>query len=123
VLLEQLSRPNSTPDTQARGTPAEGRALRRFKMLADFEWTGPNRFMATVERVFTLDFLAKGENVVLVAPQGLGKTHVRQESRPSGDPGRAFARFLTASELLLDLNGQETARRSSGACGVTPNPH
>jgi len=49
--------------------------LRRFKMLADFEWDWPKQIhRPTVERVFTLDFLAKGENVVLVAPHGLGKT-------------------------------------------------
>src|SRR5882672_118959 len=49
--------------------------LGRFKPLADFEWTWPTLLhRPTVDRVFSLDFLAKGENVVLVASQGLGKT-------------------------------------------------
>jgi len=42
--------------------------LGRFKPLADFEWTWPKHLhRPTVDRVFSLDFIAKGENVVLVA--------------------------------------------------------
>ena len=43
--------------------------------LADFDWTWPTVLhWPTVHRVFSLDFITKGENVVLVASQGLGKT-------------------------------------------------
>src|SRR4029453_9157196 len=43
--------------------------LGRLKPLADFEWTWPTQIhRPTVERVFTLDFLAQRENVIIVAP-------------------------------------------------------
>jgi DNA replication protein DnaC len=96
--------------------------LRRFKLLADFDWDWPKQIhRPTVDRVFTLDFLAKGENVIFVAPHGLGKTLFAKNLVHQAILAGHSARFLTASELLLDLNGQETAR-SSGASGVTLNP-
>src|SRR5712692_9437052 len=101
VLLEQLVK--AELDAQAR--------LRRFKMLADFEWDWPKQIhRPTVDRVFTLDFLAKGENVIFVAPHGLGKTLFAKNLVYQAILAGHSARFLTASELLLDLNGQETAR-------------
>src|SRR3989475_4772062 len=48
--------------------------LGRFKPPVDFEWTWPTQIhRPTVERVFTLDFLTQRENVIIVAPNGLGK--------------------------------------------------
>lgn len=85
--------------------------LGRFKSMADWDWTWPKQLpRPTLERVFTLDFLAKGENVILVGAQGLGKTmlakHVVHQAVLAGHA----ARFLTASDLVLDLTGQDTAR-------------
>ena len=42
--------------------------LGRFKAMADFEWTWPTQIhRPTVERVFTFDFLAQRDNVIIVA--------------------------------------------------------
>jgi DNA replication protein DnaC len=79
--------------------------------MADFEWDWPKQIhRPTVDRVFTLDFLAKAENVIFLAPQGLGKTMFAKNLVYQAILAGQSARFLTASELLLDLNGQETAR-------------
>ncbi len=112
VLLEQLVK--AELDAQARQRVErrlKDARLRRFKMLADFEWDWPKQIhRPTVDRVFTLDFLAKGENVIFVAPHGLGKTMFAKNLVHQAILAGHSARFLTASELLLDLNGQETAR-------------
>src|SRR5688572_11617812 len=51
--------------------------LGRFKPMADFDWEWPKQIdRAAVERVLSLGFVERGENVVLVASQGLGKTMV-----------------------------------------------
>ena len=85
--------------------------LGRFKPLADFEWTWPKQLdRPTVDRVFSLDFIAKGENVVLVAAQGLGKTMLTKNLLHQAVLAGHSALFITASDLLLDLNGQDTSR-------------
>jgi DNA replication protein DnaC len=85
--------------------------LGRFKPLADFEWTWPKQLdRTTVDRVFSLDFIVKGENVVLVAAQGLGKTMLTKNLLHHAVLAGYSALFVTASDLLLDLNGQDTSR-------------
>ena len=85
--------------------------LGRFKPLADFEWNWPKHLhRPTVDRVFSLDFIAKGENVVLVASQGLGKTMLTKNLLHQAVLAGHSALFITASDLLLDLNGQDTSR-------------
>lgn len=64
----------------------------------------------TLDRVFTLDVLAKGENVILVGAQGLGTTMLANNLVHQAALAGHAARFLTAADLVLDLNGQETSR-------------
>jgi DNA replication protein DnaC len=112
VLLEHLA----TTELDARLRHRVERRLRdarlgRFKPMADWEWDWPKQIhRPTVERVFTLDFLAKRENVVLVAAHGLGKTMLAKNLVHQAILAGHSARFLTASDLILDLTGQETAR-------------
>jgi DNA replication protein DnaC len=85
--------------------------LGRFKPLADFEWDWPTHIpRATVERVLTLDFLAQRENVIIVAPHGLGKTMLAKNLVHQAILAGHSARFLTAPDLILDLTSQETTR-------------
>jgi DNA replication protein DnaC len=112
VLLEHLAQ----AELDARMRHRVERRLRdarlgRFKPMADWEWDWPKQIhRPTVERVFTLDFLAKRENVVLVAAHGLGKTMLAKNLVHHAILAGHSARFLTASDLILDLTGQETAR-------------
>ena len=49
--------------------------LERFKPMVDYDWNWPKKIdRPLVESVLRLDFIAEPRNVVLVAPQGLGKT-------------------------------------------------
>ena len=85
--------------------------LGRFKPMTDWGWTWPKQLhLPTLERVFTLDFLAKGENVILVGAQGLGKTMLAKNLVHQAVLAGHAALFLTASDLVLDLNGQDTSR-------------
>src|SRR5262247_781940 len=53
--------------------------LGRFTPMTEFDWAWPKRIdQVAVEAVLHLDFLADARNVVLVAPQGLGKTMLAQ---------------------------------------------
>ncbi|MGH9884098.1 MAG: ATP-binding protein, partial [bacterium] len=49
--------------------------LGNFKSLCDFDWTWPSRCdRATVEELMSLEFLKDKANVVLIGPNGVGKT-------------------------------------------------
>jgi DNA replication protein DnaC len=89
-----------------------GRAhLGRFKPVCDFDWNWPKSIdREAVERVLALGFLERSENVVLVAPHGLGKTMLAKNVVHAAVLAGHSALFITASDLLLDLSKQETAR-------------
>ena len=112
VLLEHLAK----AELEARLRHRVERRLRdarlgRFKPMADWEWDWPKQIhRPTVERVYTLDFLANRENVILVAAHGLGKTMLAKNLVHQAILAGHSARFLTASDLILDLTSQETAR-------------
>jgi DNA replication protein DnaC len=98
--------------------------LGRFKPLTDFEWDWPKQLhRPTVERAFTLDFVAKGENIVLVGNQGLGKTMLTKNLVHQAVLAGHSALFVTASDLLLDLNGQDTARGLERRLRAYTRPH
>ena len=79
--------------------------------MADWDWDWPTALdRRALERVLALDFLALPDNVLLVGAQGLGKTMLAKNIVHAAVLAGHTARFTTASDLLLDLNGQETAR-------------
>ena len=85
--------------------------LGRFTPMSEFDWAWPKRLdRATVEAVLHLDFLAAARNVVLVAPQGLGKTMIAQNIAHAAVLAGHHVLFRTAAEVLLDLGAQESAR-------------
>jgi len=85
--------------------------LGAFKPLADFDWNWPRRIdREAVEAAVQLDFLDGARNIVLVAPQGLGKTMIAQNIVHAALLAGHGALFITAAQMLLDLGGQESAR-------------
>ena len=85
--------------------------LGKFKSMADFDWAWPKRIdREAVESAVSLDFVEKAHNVVLVAPQGLGKTMVAQNIANAAVLAGHSVLFTTAAQLLLDLGAQESAR-------------
>lgn len=83
----------------------------RFKPIADFDWAWPKRIdKEAVESALRLDFLEDARNVVIVAAQGLGKTMIAQNIAHEAVLKGHSALFVTASQMLLDLGGQDSAR-------------
>jgi DNA replication protein DnaC len=84
--------------------------LGRFKPLADFEWTWPKQLdRPTVDRVFSLDFIAKRECRPGRRPRAR-QDHATKNLLHQAVLAGHSALFITASDLLLDLNGQDTSR-------------
>lgn len=85
--------------------------LGRFRPMADFDWSWPTRIdRDLVESVLRLHFIDGARNVVLVAPQGLGKTMIAQSIAHQAILEGHSVLFVTASHLLFDLSSQESAR-------------
>lgn len=83
----------------------------RFKTMADYDWAWPKRIdKDAVEAALRLEFMEGARNVVIVAPQGLGKTMIAQNIAHQAVLEGHSALFVTASQLLLDLGGQDSAR-------------
>lgn len=85
--------------------------LGRFKPMADFDYSWPTRLdRAHLEDLLTLTWLEEAANVVIVGPNGVGKTMIAKNLAHHALLRGASARFVTASELLNDLAAQEGSR-------------
>jgi DNA replication protein DnaC len=85
--------------------------LERFKPIADFDWNWPKKIdRSLVESAVRLDFIESSRNIVLVAPQGLGKTMIAQNIAHQAILSGHGVLFVSAAQLLLDLAAQESAR-------------
>lgn len=85
--------------------------LGRFKPIADFDWAWPSRLdRDRIEAALRLEFLEESRNIVLVAPQGLGKTMIAQNIAHQAILAGHSVLLVTAAQLLLDLAAQDSAR-------------
>jgi DNA replication protein DnaC len=57
----------------------------RFKPICDFDWSWPKRCdRVAVDALMTLEFIGDATNVVLVGPNGVGKSMLAQNHSPPG---------------------------------------
>jgi len=76
----------------------------RFKPLADFDWTWPRQIdRAAVQELMALEFLKDASNVVLVGPNGVGKTMCAANIGYQAVLAGHTALFTTAGQLLGEL--------------------
>jgi len=76
----------------------------RFKPLADFDWTWPARCdRGAIEGLMSLEFITEAANVVLVGPNGVGKSMMVKNVAHQALIRGHTVRFTTAGELLGDL--------------------
>jgi DNA replication protein DnaC len=84
--------------------------LGSFKPIADFDWSWPKKIdRAQIDELFRLEWLARARNLVLVGPNGTGKTLLAKNLVHQAVLRGATARFLTASELLNTLAEQDSS--------------
>lgn len=80
-----------------------------FTLMADFDWRWPQKLnRELVEELFTFAFLREVANVVLLGPNGVGKTMIAQNLAYQALLRGATVRFTTASAMLNELAGQES---------------
>ena len=78
--------------------------LGQFKPLADFDWDWPRRCDRTVvEDLMSLEFLREAANVVLVGPNGVGKSTIAANLAHRAIIEGHTVRFTTAGNMLGEL--------------------
>ncbi len=93
------------------GIPKALAKLGSFKSMSDFEWDWPKKIdRELIEEVLGLGFLDEAANVVLVGPNGVGKSMIAKNLAYEAVLKGHTARFTTASDLLNDLLAQEGGR-------------
>jgi DNA replication protein DnaC len=81
----------------------------RFKPLCDFNWNWPKRCdRSAVEALMTLDFLNDATNVVLVGPNGVGKSTLAQNIAHQALVHGHTVLFTSAGQLLGDLSALDS---------------
>ena len=111
TIRNRTSDAQGPPDPRPHSPCACAKGAFHSKPLADWDWDWPTALdRPALERILSLDFLARGENVVILGAQGLGKTMLAKNIAHQAVLAGHSALFTTAADLLLDLNGQETAR-------------
>ena len=78
--------------------------LGEFKPLADFNWDWPRRCdRMAVEDLMSLEFLKEAANVVLVGPNGVGKSTIAANIAHRAVLEGHTVRFATAASILGEL--------------------
>jgi len=76
----------------------------QFKPLVDFDWSWPKRCdRAAIEELMTLQFLQEATNVVLVGPNGIGKSTLARNLAHQALVHGHTVLFMSAGQLLGDL--------------------
>lgn len=79
-----------------------------FKLLSEFDWAWPKRCdRSTIEDLMTLDFAQESGNVILVGPNGVGKSTIAKNIAHQAVIKGHTVLFATASHLLNELAAQD----------------
>ena len=95
-----------------------------YKPLADFDWQWPRRIdQPLYNELLGGDFIAEATNVVLVGPNGVGKSMLAKNLVHYAVINGASARFVTASDMLHDLAAQDSSAALSRRLKRYTLPH
>ncbi len=79
-----------------------------MKPLADFDWSWPKKIdRELVDELTSLEFIGEAANVILVGPNGVGKTMIAKNLAYQAVLRGFTVRFASASDLLSDLSSQD----------------
>lgn len=99
IAAEELERDRRSLERRLREAQ-----IGQFKPMSQFNWEWPEQIdREQIEELFTLDFLRKKFNAVLVSTNGLGKTMIAQNLASTALSQGYTTRFVKASQMLSNL--------------------
>jgi len=85
--------------------------LGAFKSLADFDWDWPAQCdREAISELLQLEFITTATNIVLMGPNGVGKSTLARNIVYEAVMAGHSARFVAASHMLADLAAQDSDR-------------
>jgi DNA replication protein DnaC len=88
--------------------------LGSFKPMADFDYEWPKQLdRSLLDELFTLEFLEQAANIIVVGPNGLGKSMIAKNLLHQAVLRGYTARFTAASDMLHDLAAQDSSTQLS----------
>ncbi len=94
-----------------------------FKPIADFDWAWPRKIDRTqIEDLFRLDWAGSSTNVVLVGPNGVGKTMIAKNLAHQAVLAGFTAKTVTASEMLNSLAEIDSSSGLNRRLGALARP-
>jgi len=82
--------------------------LGRFKSLADFDWQWPTQCdQQAVNELMALDFMTDTANIILVGPNGVGKSMIACNIAHQAVLAGHTVRFVNAAQMLNELAAQD----------------
>lgn len=88
---------------RAKQTLLKMATLPGIKTLEDYDYTFGGAPKAQITELSTLAFIERAENIVLLGPSGVGKTHIALALAYRAVMSRIKTRFITAADLMLQL--------------------
>ena len=80
----------------------------RFKALTDFDWSWPTQCdRSVVQELMSLEFIAQASNIILVGPNGVGKSTIAQNIAHQAVMQGHSTLFTTAANMLSDLASKD----------------
>lgn len=80
----------------------------QFKPLADFDWDWPDRCdKSAVSEMMQLEFIKTATNIILMGPNGIGKSMITQNIANHAVMQGYTALFVSAAQMLGDLTAQD----------------
>lgn len=81
-----------------------------IKPMSDFDWTWPRKIdREAIDELFALAFVELGQNVILLGPNGVGKTLILKNLAHHAVVQGHTVKCTTASDMLADLAQQESS--------------
>jgi len=100
-------------EEQERGRRSLERRMRlarlgRFKAMTDFDWDWPAKIdRPTIRELMQLEFIEQAGNVILLGPNGVGKSTLAQNIAHQAVIAGYRVLFTTAAKMLNDLAGRD----------------
>ena len=99
-------------EQRKRATLLKLAAMPQVKTLEQFDWKAASGApKAQIQELAALMFIERAENVVLLGPSGVGKTHLALALGHKAVMAGYKVRFITAADLMLQLAAAKTQGR------------
>jgi DNA replication protein DnaC len=107
-IEELLAREEAGRQQRSLERRIQASKLGRFKTIVDFDYGWPKKIdREQIDDLFSLSWIAAAANVILLGPNGVGKSMIAKNLLYQAVVRGFTARFVTASEMLNDLVAQE----------------